>query len=85
MEADSDGLLEEITLSGEESFLIYYLSKDETDSLEQEIKEINNVFTDDVLVRDIVMEALGSYLSGAVSLEEAVSSAENKANLYLGE
>lgn len=85
MEVDTDGLLEEITLSGEESFLIYCLSKDEIDSLEQEIKELNNVFTDDVIVRDIIMEALGSYLSGTVSLEEAVSSAGNKINLYLGE
>lgn len=84
-EVDSDDLLEEITLSEEESFRIYCLPKDEIDSLEQEIKEINNVFTDDVIVRDIVMEALGSYLSGTVSLEEAVSSAGNKINLYLGE
>ncbi len=83
--ADADGLLEEITLSEEENFLVYCPSKEETDALEQEIKELDQVFTDDLVVRDTVMEALGSYLSGTVSLEDAVSSAENKLNLYLGE
>ncbi len=83
--ADADGLLEEITLSEEENFLVYCPSKGETDALEQEIKELDQVFTDDLVVRDTVMEALGSYLSGTVSLEDAVSSAENKLNLYLGE
>lgn len=86
MDVDPDGLVAEISLEGEkESFMIYRPTDDEIDSLEQEIKEIDNVFTDDVIMRNIVMEALQSYLSGSATLQDAVSSAENRINLYLGE
>lgn len=86
MDVDPDGLVAEISLEGEkESFKVYRPTEDEIDSLEQEIKGIDNVFTDDVILRNIVMEALQSYLSGSASLEDAVSSAENRINLYLGE
>lgn len=86
MDADEDGLVAEISLGGEvESFMIYRPTDDEIASLEQEIKEMDNVFTDDVILRNIVMEALQSYLSGSAALQDAVSSAENRINLYLGE
>lgn len=86
MDVDEDGLVAEISLGGEEeSFMLYRPTDDEIASLEQEIKEIDNVFTDDVILRNIVMEALQSYLSGSATLQDAVSSAENRINLYLGE
>lgn len=86
MPVDSDGLLMEITLGeGEESFLIYCPAEEEIYSLEKVIKEIDKAFMDDVILRKIIMDELESYLSGSVTLEDAVSSAGNKIKLYLGE
>lgn len=51
----------------------------------QQIRQIDHAFTEDVVVRDIVMETLESYLNGSVGLEDAVASATNRINLYLGE
>lgn len=86
MDVDRDGLVAEISFDGEtESFMLYRPADDEIASLEQEIKGIDNVFTDDAILRNIVMEELRSYLSKSATLEDAVSSAENRINLYLGE
>lgn len=84
--ADSEGLLREINLGEEEkSFVIYSPDEKEIDSLEKEIKEIDDVCTDNVILRDITMEAMEAYLSGTVTMEDAVSSACNKIELYQGE
>ena len=39
---------------------------------------MNHVFTDDVILRDIVREALTSYLNGSTGLDDAVSAAANR-------
>lgn len=68
-----------------ESFYIYAPTEEENASLEQQIKQIDHAFTEDVVVRDIVMETLESYLNGSTGLDDAVASATNRINLYLGE
>ena len=81
-----DSILTEISLDGEEeSFMVCRPTEGEAASMEQEVEGIGNVFTDDAVLRDIVMESLLSYLSKTVTLDDAVSSAENRINLYLGE
>ena len=72
-------------LLDEEVFSIYCPTADEVSSLEQEIQDMDLVYNDDAILRDLVMEALDSYLSGSTTFDDAVSSAENKINLYLGE
>lgn len=82
----ADGLLKEITLGEEEeNFLIYCPEQMKIESLEERIKELDKDFSDDVIIREIVMDELESYLSGTISLEEAVSIAGNKIELYLEE
>ena len=86
MDADEDGLICELYLGEDiESFYIYAPTEEENASLEQQIKQIDHAFTEDVVLRDIVMEALGSYLNGSAGLEDAVASAVNRIDLYLGE
>lgn len=86
MDADEDGLICELYLGDDvESFYIYAPTEEENASLEQQIKQIDHAFTEDVVLRDIVMEALESYLDGSVGLEDAVASAVNRIDLYLGE
>ncbi len=86
MDADEDGMICELYLGENiESFYIYAPTEEEIASLEQQIRQIDHAFTEDVVVRDIVMETLESYLNGSVGLEDAVASATNRINLYLGE
>ena len=86
MDADEDGMICELYLGENiESFYIYAPTEEENASLEQQIKQIDHAFTEDVVVRDIVMETLESYLNGSAGLEDAVASATNRINLYLGE
>lgn len=86
MDADEDGMICELYLGENiESFYIYAPTEDENASLEQQIKQINHAFTEDVVIRDIVMETLESYLNGSIGLEDAVASVTNRINLYLGE
>lgn len=86
MDADEDGMICELYLGENiESFYIYVPTEEEIASLEQQIRQIDHAFTEDVVVRDIVMETLESYLNGSVGLEDAVASATNRINLYLGE
>ena len=79
-----DGTMIQVLLD-EEVFSIYCPMADEVSSLEQEIQDMDLVYNDDAILRDMVMEALDSYLSGNTTFDDAVSSAENKINLYLGE
>lgn len=86
MDADEDGMICELYLGENiESFYIYAPTEEEIASLEQQIRQIDHAFTEDVVVRDIVMETLESYLNGSVGVEDAVASATNRINLYLGE
>ncbi|MCI5858310.1 MAG: extracellular solute-binding protein [Blautia sp.] len=86
MDADEDGMICELYLGENiDSFYIYAPTEEENTSLEQQIRQIDHAFTEDVVVRDIVMETLASYLNGSTGLEDAVASATNRINLYLGE
>lgn len=86
MDADEDGLICELYLGEDiESFYIYAPTEEENASLEQQIKQIDHAFTEDVVLRDIVMEALESYLNGSAELKDAAASAVNRIDLYLGE
>ena len=86
MDMDEDGLICELYMGDDmDSFYIYAPSEEENTSLEQQIRQMNHVFTDDVILRDIVREALTSYLNGSTGLDDAVSAAANRIDLYLGE
>lgn len=86
MDADEDGMICELYLGENiESFYIYAPTEEEIASLEQQIRQIDHAFTEDVVIRDIVMETLESYLNGSTDLEDAVASVTNRINLYLGE
>lgn len=66
MDMDEDGLICELYMGDDmDSFYIYAPSEEENTSLEQQIRQMNHVFTDDVILRDIVREALTSYLNGS--------------------
>lgn len=83
-DSNPDGSMMQVLLD-EEVFSIYCPTADEVSSLEQEIQDMDLVYNDDAILRDMVMEALDSYLSGSTTFDDAVSAAENKINLYLGE
>ena len=86
MDMDEDGLICELYMGDDmDSFYIYAPSEEENTSLEQQIRQKDHVFTDDVILRDIEREALTSYLNGSAGLDDAVSAAANRINLYLGE
>lgn len=86
MDVDADGLVCELVMGEElDSFLIYAPTENENDELEQQIKEMKTVYTEDAVLREIVMNAAKEYLDGQQSLNDAVSSAVNRINLYRGE
>ena len=68
-----------------EDYLIYYSSKEEVDAAIERIEAITDVFSDDVIVKDIIMDSLIEILSGNMTVGDAAKAASNKINLYLGE
>lgn len=74
---ERDGVMEPVHL--------YKTSQEEVDACLEQLDHLGYAFVDDAVVREAVMESLQKYLTGELSLDDAVDEAGKTIELYLAE
>lgn len=61
------------------------LSDDDVSGFAEVVKSINNAYSCDSRIREIMHESLDEYFSGRIKVNEAAERIQNKVSLYLDE